>query len=102
MYNNSSFLGGTKDELVMKPLKDYYESLLVIKVKTSFHAVMNFLVFGHNYLFFLLIYCLGTPYMHQHQAITDLTCTVTYYTGMMDYCTVKCLPGTSRKYLLNE
>lgn len=75
MYNNSLIL----DEVVMKPLKDYYGSLLVIKVKTSFHAVMNSLVFGHNYLFFLLIYCLGTPNMRQHQAITDLTCTVKYY-----------------------
>lgn len=63
----------------MKPLKDYYGSLLGIKVKTSFHAGMNFLVFGHNYLLFLFIYCLGTPHMRQHQAITDLTCTVKYY-----------------------
>lgn len=70
-----------KDELVMKPLKDYYASLLVIKVKTSFHAVMNFLVSGRNYLFFLLIYYLDTPHMHQHQAITDLTCTVKHYTS---------------------
>lgn len=72
-----SFSGSTKDESVMKSLKDYHGSLLVITVKSSFHAVINFLVLAHNYFFYLLINCLGTPAGKYH-AIIDLICIVRY------------------------